>query len=890
METNPEPMDGPESRKRTASASGPASIKRPRTEQSHAPTPFSERAVGIEEYIDAASRPAFHAIIKQRFTDFQVFEVDQHGQIQHITSLHPPATQPPSALEQRLQRELHPELKAAATKDHQQQQESSTSDTKESTSEEEQRPSWDKLDTALVAKLGSLFDEPAIQDLKQLWDSGPQIPPKTDKESTRDPRTVTTNPLTDKAGRTAAHALVRELFQGYLVTESSNKYMAKPAPAPAADPQDTTATSTAPRIDVRWTVSGKPDKSNPQKRNAGHHKDDHPPYLHFLLQKTNRDSHEALALLSRALQLPPGAGARAANGRGRGGRGGGHGGPSRDLTVAGTKDRRSVSVQRVSLLRRGKTPEQVWALANGLDTDFDSDIAGPSSGGRGGRGGGRGGRGRGRGGFHGPGGRDSPASFLAALKQRAPKGLRIAHLQYANTPFRLGDLSGNEFLITLRNVKLLEDSSASAAHDFGREKEIIAQAMDVLKHQGFINYYGMQRFGTSDLSTHELGIPLFHEDYKRTIELILGTRPSTSSGTPSSEATPAPSSTSSYSNDAITARALYAQGHLQKAYETFPPSYVAERAILARLLSEERRQGWDKIPTDEDGMNERSMLKRDWLAAFGAVPKTLRMMYVHAYQSYIWNKMVSERVRRFGVDKPVIGDYVFIDPQEADEAGLEEEDGGAAEVTDDQHEHEDGAANGAESNIRKGAKPKVKALKSEEEIAQYAITDVVMPLPGSEITFEPGSWLETLYVELLAADGLQPEDIGSSKQPEYALRGAYRKMLHQPRSLSYKLMRYTDTNIDLALSDEDRLLGFPAPPESEDGQFLALQIRMVLGTSAYATMALREVLKSDTSAAAQRELTLKSEDQAFAGSASSTKTTSAAAANASGSASERADG
>lgn len=51
------------------------------------------------------------------------------------------------------------------------------------------------------------------------------------------------------------------------------------------------------------------------------------------------------------------------------------------------------------------------------------------------------------------------------------------------------------------------------------------------------------------------------------------------------------------------------------------------------------------------------------------------MMYVHAWQSYIWNRVLSERVRLFGCENPIVGDLVLVNSAEK----LEEEDAGAEE-------------------------------------------------------------------------------------------------------------------------------------------------------------------------------------------------------------------
>ena len=102
---------------------------------------------------------------------------------------------------------------------------------------------------------------------------------------------------------------------------------------------------------------------------------------------------------------------------------------------------------------------------------------------------------------------------------------------------------------------------------------------------------------------------------------------------------------------------------------------------------------------------------------------------------------------------------------------------------------------------------------------------------------------------------------------EYTLNGSYRKILQLPKNMSWSVLRYTDPDVPLAQADEDKLLGFDPPSTVEDGKFMALQIDLTLGTAAYATMALRELTKTETSSHFQTELTQASEDQQFRGTA-----------------------
>jgi tRNA pseudouridine13 synthase len=88
----------------------------------------------------------------------------------------------------------------------------------------------------------------------------------------------------------------------------------------------------------------------------------------------------------------------------------------------------------------------------------------------------------------------------------------------------------------------------------------IDEIMTSLKTRGFINYYGMQRFGTSSVGSHTIGLALLQGRWKEATSLILSQRPGEHP-------------------DACAAREAWEKGDLDGALRMMPRRNVAERAL-----------------------------------------------------------------------------------------------------------------------------------------------------------------------------------------------------------------------------------------------------------------------------------------------------------------------
>ncbi|KAF9116748.1 multisubstrate pseudouridine synthase 7 [Mortierella sp. AM989] len=377
------------------------------------------------------------------------------------------------------------------------------------------------------------------------------------------------------------------------------------------------------------------------------------------------------------------------------------------------------------------------------------------------------------------------------------RNMRLGNFSYVSRGMKLGDLSGNRFTITLRNV--LVDSEAT-----------LNRSMTSLRDKGFINYYGMQRFGTGSVGTHEIGAAMLRSEWEAAVNLIM--KPRLGEGP-----------------DLEKARKHWAEHKdAKEALKLFPKRWVAEHQILWSF----QKAGHLRSPLD----------------ALTNVPRNLRLMYVHAYQSFVWNHMLTERIRLYGTDKPVVGDLVA-------------EDKAILEVLDEI----DGPSRG--DHVR------AKVL-TEQDVDQYTIYDVVLPLPGHDVIY-PTHAIGEKYKELMTKEGLDPHQMRRSNK-DYSLTGSYRAILSKPENVEWEIMRYDEPNLPLTLTDLERLENKPKPEAVAEGKYLALVLNLTLKSSQYATMAIREVCKQDTSAAFQSTLNT-TEPSAAEGSLAVTPETSSAA-------------
>ncbi|KAM9579164.1 pseudouridylate synthase PUS7L isoform 1-T1 [Guaruba guarouba] len=332
------------------------------------------------------------------------------------------------------------------------------------------------------------------------------------------------------------------------------------------------------------------------------------------------------------------------------------------------------------------------------------------------------------------------------------KGIRIHNIHSTCQHLRLGQLKGNHFDIVVRDLKHhSHDSSADL-------KMRISEAMENVETKGFVNYYGPQRFGQGqNVQTDQIGLALLNEKMVKAVKLFF-----------------TPEDTDDPVNNA---KRYFLQTEDAKGALVMLPEFKVREKMLLRALH-------------RYGVNHEGCTK-GWLN----IPHSMRIFYVHAYCSKIWNETTSYRLKIYG-SKVVEGDLVF----------SEEND---------------------ESNF---LNDKVHVVTAAEELAnKYSINQVVLPMVGHSIKY-PSNKVGQWYQERLSKDELQMCKFRVSPL-QLNIPGCYRPILKNVQNLSY----FFEVN-EKAIKIEDSHLN-----ESK----VSLHISFDLDPSCYATVCLREIMKCD---------------------------------------------
>ena len=183
---------------------------------------------------------------------------------------------------------------------------------------------------------------------------------------------------------------------------------------------------------------------------------------------------------------------------------------------------------------------------------------------------------------------------------------------------RMGQLIGNKFKILIKDLEDIQES-ADIANDVLKELEVT----------GVPNYFGWQRFGKPRTITHLVGEALVENDLEKAVNTYIGN----------------PQDDESEENQ--LARQAYDDGNLEEALDLMGKGMRYEKMMIKELIRDSKKGEL----TDKSYMN-----------ALHALPKPLQRMFVHAYQSYLFNEAVSNRVE-MGINKYIEGD-IIIDTEE----------------------------------------------------------------------------------------------------------------------------------------------------------------------------------------------------------------------------------
>jgi tRNA pseudouridine13 synthase len=324
-----------------------------------------------------------------------------------------------------------------------------------------------------------------------------------------------------------------------------------------------------------------------------------------------------------------------------------------------------------------------------------------------------------------------PAKAAESLPSIELSRIVVRDIRYTRQPIQIGDLWGNRFTILLK--------------DIDEERDVALETAEQLKNTPLLNYFGVQRFGITRPYTHLVGKALVQRDFEKAVRIMLST-------------------TSEYESEELTDIRKQLSEDMtptEKFIEAFPKELSYEKDVMKYLM---------KSP----GEYEKAIMR---------IPPRVLTLQVHAFQSYIFNKIISERARLgIPIDRPQVGDFLI--------------------KLDETHSGRDSWVFVTESTL----------LEREQQVAsgEYGLTT---PVPGYSTRLPPSKQTD------LVKHALKNEDVELRE-----FRNSRVKALDAPGGLHLTSIVMTD------------LESF----HSNEG----LQVKFSLRKGSYATMVMREIMKN----------------------------------------------
>lgn len=191
------------------------------------------------------------------------------------------------------------------------------------------------------------------------------------------------------------------------------------------------------------------------------------------------------------------------------------------------------------------------------------------------------------------------------------KDIELKVLGRARKSVELGDLWGNNFRITIRNI----------AHSSEETEKLLEKITnEILAHGGVPNFFGIQRFGSVRPVTHLVGKAIVEGDFEKAALLYIA------------EAFPdEPEETKEVRQFVKETR------DFKEGLKTYPLRLGHERAMMNHLIAN----------------------PDDFAGAFLVLPKNLYRMFLHGYQSYVYNIILCRRIEKgLPLNQAVEGDIV----------------------------------------------------------------------------------------------------------------------------------------------------------------------------------------------------------------------------------------